>query len=53
MPRAWVNPYRALKQRRLSSFGSVDGLSVAAAPGPRQAYAVPMFVGLVVTLWLR
>jgi prepilin peptidase CpaA len=31
----------------------VDGLTLTDGAGPKLAYAVPMFAGLMVTLWLR
>lgn len=53
MAQAWTNVCCAFMQWRLTGFGRVDGLTVSDSPGPRLAYAVPMLVGLGVTLWLK
>jgi prepilin peptidase CpaA len=53
MAQAWTNVCCAFMQWRLTGFGRVDGLTVSDSPGPRLAYAVPMLVGLGVTLWLQ
>ena len=53
MPRAWMNVRCALMHWRLNGFDRVEGLTLADAPGPRLAYAVPMLVGLGAILWLR
>jgi prepilin peptidase CpaA len=34
-------------------IGRVDEVSLAGSKGPRLAYAVPIFVGMVVALWLH
>jgi prepilin peptidase CpaA len=38
---------------RVNGFGPVDNLTLASATGPRLAYAVPIFVGTMVTIWLH
>jgi prepilin peptidase CpaA len=37
----------------VSGMGRVDEVSLAGSTGPRLAYAVPIFVGTLVTLWLH
>ena len=38
---------------RTLGFSPVDGLTLGDARGPRMAYAVPISIGALVTLWLR
>lgn len=53
MAQAWTNVRCALMQWRVTGIAPVEGLTLVDAPGPRLAYAVPMLVGLGVTLWVR
>ena len=43
----------ALLYWRTAGPGPVPGLTLASAKGPRLAYALPIFVGMVAALWLR
>ena len=42
-----------LTQWRLAGIRPVDSVSLAGSRGPRLAYAIPIAVGTLVTLWLK
>jgi prepilin peptidase CpaA len=47
------NIWLLLTHWRVDGLGPVDNLTLASAAGPRLAYAVPIFIGTMVTVWLR
>jgi len=49
---AYRNLYALLMFWRVSGVRPMDSLTLDTSQGPRLARAIPMFVGLVVTLWL-
>jgi hypothetical protein len=53
LTQAFVNVSCLLMEWRISGPRPVDELTLAGHKGPRLAYAVPMFAGLMVTLWLK
>ena len=50
---ALSNIYLLLMHWRISGIRPLHEVSLAGSRGPRLAYAVPVFGGLVATLWLR
>ena len=50
---AFSNMWLLLTHWRISGLGPLGDLTLATSKGPRLAYAVPMFIGTVMTLWLR
>jgi prepilin peptidase CpaA len=50
---AWSNISLLLMHWRLAGPTPLDGVTLATSGGPRLAYAAPILVGTVVTLWLR
>jgi prepilin peptidase CpaA len=50
---AFSNIYRLLMYWRVVGIRPLHEVSLAGGKGPRLAYAVPVFGGLVATLWLR
>lgn len=50
---ALANVSLLLTHWRISGFIRLQEVSLEGSTGPRLAYAVPIFVGTVVTLWLR
>jgi prepilin peptidase CpaA len=53
LPTALGNVYLMLTEWRVSGLRAVPGLTLDTARAPRLAYAVPILVGTMVTLWLR
>jgi prepilin peptidase CpaA len=50
---AVTNVYALLMHWRLSGVQPLERVTLAGSSGPRLAYAVPIAVGTVVTLWLK
>lgn len=50
---AFANISRLLMHWRVVGMRPLHDVSLAGSKGPRLAYAVPMFAGLVATIWLR
>jgi prepilin peptidase CpaA len=50
---ALSNMWLLLTHWSVVGIGPVHEVSLAGSTGPRLAYAVPIFVGTVVTIWLR
>jgi prepilin peptidase CpaA len=50
---AWRNIRMALMHWRIFGLESVPELTLETSKGPRLAYAAPILVGTLVTLWLR
>jgi prepilin peptidase CpaA len=50
---ALKNIYFLLLHWRVSGVGPVEEVSLSGSRGPRLAYAVPIAVGTLVTLWLK
>jgi prepilin peptidase CpaA len=50
---AWRNVWMALMHWRIFGLEPVPELTLETSRGPRLAYAAPILVGTVVTLWLR
>lgn len=50
---AFANVYLLLMHWRVSGLRPLHEVSLEGSRGPRLAYAVPIFAGLVATLWLR
>jgi prepilin peptidase CpaA len=48
---AFVNLWRMVTYWRINGLSAVPELTLDQNRGPRLAYAVPIFVGLLVTLW--
>jgi prepilin peptidase CpaA len=53
LSQAFVNISCVLMEWRVSGPRPVAELTLSSHKGPRLAYAVPMFAGLMVTLWLK
>jgi prepilin peptidase CpaA len=53
LSRALKNLWVVLATWRIAGVAPAPQLTLAANGGPRLAYAVPVFAGLIVTLWLR
>ena len=53
LSRALANVYGLLMYWRVSGVKPAPDLVLETHTGPRLAYAVPVFAGLVMTLWLR
>lgn len=51
--RALANIWSLLVYWALTGIKPMPALTLADAPGPRLAYAVPISIGAMVTLWLR
>jgi prepilin peptidase CpaA len=50
---AWTNMVGLLIQWRVSGIRPIENVTLAGSRGPRLAYAVPIAVGTLVTLWLK
>jgi prepilin peptidase CpaA len=50
---AFTNIWSLLIEWYIGGVRPMKGMTLAANRGPRLAYAVPVFTGLMVTLWLR
>jgi prepilin peptidase CpaA len=50
---AWRNLWMLLTQWRVMGIRPVDELTLQGARGPRLAYAFPIAIGTLVTLWLK
>ncbi len=50
---AWSNILSLLMQWRVSGIRPVEKMTLSGHRGPRLAYAVPIAVGTLVTLWLK
>jgi prepilin peptidase CpaA len=53
LSRAFRNLWVVLATWRIAGVAPAPELTLAANAGPRLAFAVPVFAGLVLTLWLR
>lgn len=53
LPTALRNIWLLLAHWRVSGLTPLGEVSLAQSGGPRLAYAVPIFIGTVVTVWLR
>jgi prepilin peptidase CpaA len=51
--RAWSNTWLLLTHWRVNGLRPFPELTLATSRGPRLAYAAPILVGTIVTLWLR
>jgi prepilin peptidase CpaA len=51
--RAWSNVWLLLAHWRVTGLRPFPELTLATSSGPRLAYAAPILVGTIVTLWLR
>lgn len=53
LPQACRNIWLLMVHWRVVGFRAMPGLTLDGSHGPRLAYAVPILIGTIVTLWLR